>query len=160
MAVTSINAEAERWIAELLDPAWIDIGTGPLPAAVFAAAAATARGEQDGPTASTIRLRSIDGLWLTLHASRLTGAAGGQTAIVLEAARPAEMASVHLDVLGLTPAQTRVAALVLQGRSTHQIVTELHISSHTVQEHLRVVFDRLGVASRRELVATLLGAHR
>jgi DNA-binding CsgD family transcriptional regulator len=158
MAVTSVNAEAERWMAELRDPAWIDIGTGPLPAAVFAAAAATGRAEQDGPTAPMIRLRSRDGQWLTLHASRLTGAVGGHTAVVLEAARPVEVASVHLDVLGLTPAQTRVAALVLQGRSTHQIVTELHISSHTVQEHLRVVFDRLGVASRRELVATLLGA--
>jgi DNA-binding CsgD family transcriptional regulator len=48
---------------------------------------------------------------------------------------------------------------VLLGRSTQQIVSELHISSHTVQEHLRAVFDKLGVASRRELVATLLGDH-
>jgi DNA-binding CsgD family transcriptional regulator len=158
MAVTFINAEAERWIAELRDPAWIDIGTGSMPAAVFAAAA-TARVGPSDTAEPRVRLRSVDGQWITVHASRLTGSTGNQTAVVLEAARPAEVASVHLDVLGLTPAQARVAGLVLQGRSTHEITSELHISSHTVQEHLRAVFDKLGVASRRELVATLLGPH-
>ncbi|HJR24260.1 MAG TPA: helix-turn-helix transcriptional regulator, partial [Acidimicrobiales bacterium] len=100
-----------------------------------------------------------DGQWLTLHASRLRGPTGGHTAVVLEAARPADVASLYLDALGLTPAQARVASLVLQGRSTQQIVNELRISSHTVQEHLRAVFDKVGVASRRELVAHLLGDH-
>jgi DNA-binding CsgD family transcriptional regulator len=159
MAVISINEDAERWIAELCDPAWIDIGTGPLPAAVFAAAVATSRSEPDAAASPSIRLRTRGGPWLTLHASRLTGSASGATAVVLEAARPADVASLHLAVLGITPAQTRVASLVLQGRSTRQIVSELHISSHTVQEHLRAVFDKVGVASRRELVAALLAAH-
>jgi DNA-binding CsgD family transcriptional regulator len=61
-----------------------------------------------------------------------------------------------LDAHGLTPAQQRVTALVLQGRSTHQIVRELRISAYTVQEHLRAAFDKFGVGSRRELIATLL----
>ena len=161
MAVTSMNADAERWMAELVDPAWIDIGHGALPAAVFAAAAAIAHTRRDddaGPP--SIRLRGLDGSWLTLHASRLEAPSGGQTAVVFEAAHPADVASIYLDALGLTPAQTRIASLVLRGRSTQQIVNELRISSHTVQEHLRAVFDKVGVASRRELVATLLGDHR
>lgn len=161
MAVTSMNAEAERWMSDLVDPAWIDIGHGPLPAAVFAAATAMVHARDDaGAAPPSVRLRALDGRWVTLHASRLTGPAGVQTAIVLEDTRPADVASLHLDALGLTPAQSRVAALVIRGRSTQQIVNELHISSHTVQEHLRVVFDKLGVGSRRELVATLLGEHR
>src|SRR4029079_2818942 len=118
MAVTSINAEAEHWMAELCDPAWIDVGTGPLPAAGFAAAAAAVRPASDATTVPRIRLRSVDGQWITVHASPLTGTARGQTVVVLEAAHPAEVASAHLDVLGLTPAQSRVTALVLQGRST------------------------------------------
>jgi DNA-binding CsgD family transcriptional regulator len=68
-----------------------------------------------------------------------------------------QMASLYLDAHGLTPAQMRVTSLVLQGRSTKEIVKQLHISAYTIQEHLRSVFDKFGVGSRRELVAALLG---
>ena len=161
MTITSINDEAERWMAELVDPAWIDVGNGALPAAVFAAAAVVALAEEGrAAPPSAIRLRATDGQWLTLHASRLTSVGGAQTAVVLEPARPADVASIYLDALGLTPGpDARRITRAAQGRSTQQIVSELHISSHTVQEHLRAVFDKLGVASRRELVATLLGDH-
>jgi DNA-binding NarL/FixJ family response regulator len=50
----------------------------------------------------------------------------------------------------------RVAALVLHGQSTRQIVSKLHISADTVQEHLTAVFDKVGVRSRRELATTLI----
>ncbi len=113
-----------------------------------------------GGTPSAIRLRAADGQWLTLHASRLAvrSAACRPPSSSSRRARPMSRRSTSTRS-GLTPAQTRVASLVLLGRSTQQIVSELHISSHTVQEHLRAVFDKLGVASRRELVATLLGDH-
>ena len=52
--------------------------------------------------------------------------------------------------------QRRVAQLVLQRKTTTQVVVELRISAHTVQDHLEAVFDKVGVRSRRELVGTLL----
>jgi DNA-binding CsgD family transcriptional regulator len=64
----------------------------------------------------------------------------------------AERVSFLLAAHGLTPAQRRVASLVLQSRTTQQIVIELRISAHTVQDHLKAAFDKVGVRSRRELV--------
>ena len=67
------------------------------------------------------------------------------------AARPSRLIapSLLLAAYGLTPAQCRVARLVLHGRTTGQIVVDLHISAHTVQDHLKAVFDKVGVRSRR-----------
>jgi DNA-binding CsgD family transcriptional regulator len=90
----------------------------------------------------------------------MRGPGGSETSLVLEPTRPVQLASLHLDAHGLTPAQTRVASLVLQGMSTKEIVRELRISAYTVQEHLGVVFERFGVGSRRQLVAALLGGAR
>ena len=71
-------------------------------------------------------------------------------------AAPAERSSFLLAAYGLTPAQCRVAKLVLQGRTTGQIVVELCISANTVQDHLKVVFDKVGVRSRRDLVSAMM----
>lgn len=153
LSVTSMNEQAERWLAELGGP-----GATPsdeLPVPVYVAASAARRTVQ-GPS-SAVRLRTSGGTWLTVYASPMHGLGTSSTTLVLEPARPLQVASLFLDAHGLTPAQTRVASLVLQGRSTRQMVNELRISAHTIQEHLGEVFDRFGIGSRRELVAVLLG---
>jgi DNA-binding CsgD family transcriptional regulator len=97
------------------------------------------------------------GAFVTVRATRLRDAAGsGTIALTLAPIGSAEHSSLVLAAHGLTAAQRRVAQLVLQGRSTHQIVLELRISEHTVQDHLKGVFDKLGVRSRRDLVSALM----
>lgn len=158
LSVASINAQAERWLSEIPGEGGSDGSELPMP---ILAAAAQVAGD-DGPTtrvAFATRLRTVDGVWITVQASPLEGPAGRRIAVILEPATPPQLTSLVLAAHGLTPAQQRVAALVVQGWSTHRITDELQISSNTLQEHLRSVFERFGIGSRRELVAVLSG-HR
>lgn len=51
----------------------------------------------------------------------------------------------------LTPAETRVVTRAVQGATAAQIGEELFLSPHTVVSHLRSVYRKLGLRSRREL---------
>ncbi len=46
--------------------------------------------------------------------------------------------------------------LVCRGLSTREIAERLYITMNTVQDHLKSIFDKVGVRSRRELVASIL----
>jgi DNA-binding CsgD family transcriptional regulator len=63
------------------------------------------------------------------------------------------VAPLVLQAYDLTARETRVAQLVLQGRSTAEIGAALCISALTVQDHLKAVFAKTGVNNRRSLVA-------
>jgi DNA-binding CsgD family transcriptional regulator len=154
--VVSRSPEAEYWLTELADQEWAVHAE--LPIAIRMAAVQLRRLAElpVGESAPVLKLRSRAGHWLAIHASVLRGA-DEQTAVVIGPATPVQLGSMLLDVHGLTPAQQRVAALVLRGRSTRQIVDELHLSPHTVQEHVRAAYDKVGVGSRREMIAALLG---
>jgi DNA-binding CsgD family transcriptional regulator len=141
--VESVTAEAEYWLEEIG-------AVGELPVAVRAVAA---RRHVDGQTAR-LKVKTRRGEWLELQASEL--GEHGRTAVVIEPVPAAELGSLLLELHGLTPAQRRVTELLLRGYSTRQIVERLCLSPHTVQEHVRASYDKVGVGSRRELVSVLL----
>jgi DNA-binding CsgD family transcriptional regulator len=132
----------------------------PLPVAVYGVATAlraVERGTAPVGTLPSTRVRSAAGGWLEVHASRLDGPGPAALAVVVEPCTPSAAVPVLLSAHGLSRREAEVARLVLRGASTRVIADTLRISSHTVQDHLKAVFDKLGVHSRRDLVGLLLG---
>ena len=58
----------------------------------------------------------------------------------------------------LTASELNVLRLVADGRTDKQISATLYISPRTVEYHLRKVFRKLDVSTRRELRDALTGA--
>ena len=63
------------------------------------------------------------------------------------------MLDLCLARAGLTPRERELVALALEGLDTRELAERLFISRHTVQDHLKSVFEKVGVRSRRELVS-------
>ena len=138
--------------------AWIEAlraspgeATTQLPSAVWGAMA----GLGDG------RPRAVNAVRLASGAATIEATPGGQDGTVALIISPVrEMAGVTPPAhWGLTGAEERVAALVVQGHGNRAVAERLSISEHTVEWHLRHVFDRLDVRSRAAAHRPLLPGH-
>ena len=159
LSVVGATPQAEELIALLANDG---PPRRPLPVPVHTVAAALLsleRGATSTPGPPSTRVHTTDGRWLAVHASRLQGPPGeDRIAVVLQPADGHQTASLLLAAHGLSPREAEVIRLVLRGTPTTAIAEALHISRHTVQDHLKAVFDKVGVRSRRDLVGHLLGS--
>jgi DNA-binding CsgD family transcriptional regulator len=154
--VVGVTAVAEAWFAELGH----DRQSNPRVPAEVATAAALVRRSAGGPV-PRLRVRTAAGRWVVLHASYMSGATAvpDQIAVIIEAATRVEVAAVIMRAYGLTERERSVAGLVCQGHSTAEISAKLWISGNTVQDHLKSIFDKTGVRSRRQLISTIMRDH-
>ena len=70
----------------------------------------------------------------------------------------AAAATTERSPFDLTDREGDVVALVAKGLTNREIAGQLYVSAHTVEYHLRNVFAKLGISSRRELRGALLSS--
>jgi DNA-binding CsgD family transcriptional regulator len=159
-AVESLTPGVERWLADLPDGDWASGGR--LPPVVLAVAGRALRSAEASDSAGEVavaRALSRSGRWIVLHGASLVSDGRRRIAVVVEPAHPARIAPLLMAAYGLTEREQEVTRLVLQGDSTAEIADRLAVSPHTVQEHLKKVFEKTSVRSRRELVGKVFFAH-
>jgi DNA-binding NarL/FixJ family response regulator len=158
-----LDEDGDIELADAAATAWLDElrNDGRRPPLVVTAVAERARAIASGNTdvAATARVRAASGRWLLVRGSVLGNGTHARTAVTLEAARAPDLAVLIADAYGLTARERSVTELVARGLCTTAIAAKLYLSSYTVQDHLKAIFEKLGVSSRGELVARLFVDH-
>lgn len=147
--IHSSTATATFWLDQLDDSGSLR----PLPTAVLAAAYAAKR---DPLRTRPVRARARNGRFVTITAQPAESA-GVEDAIgvVIQPSRPAEIAQIVGAAHGLTPREREVVVLVASGHTNDDIARHVGLSRHTVGDHLKSVFLKVGVSTRGELTSRL-----
>lgn len=159
-SVESLTPGAERWLDELPDGDWERKER--LPSSVLAVAGRalrTAEGPDVPGEIAVARVLSSAGRWMVLHGAPLVADGARRAAVIVERAHPARISSLLMAAYQLTDREQEVTRLVLRGESTAGIASSLCVSPHTVQQHLKSVFEKTRVRSRRELVGKVFYSH-
>ncbi len=145
-----ITPPAQELLEEIRSDAPSYTGIGLSPVIALASFVRGAGRHRDGT--NVVNVPASNG-WVTLHASRPGGAADGRVAIVIERATSSQSATLRLEASGATAREREVATLLARGMSNPEIAEALVLSPHTVEDHTKRLFEKLGVSSRQELVA-------
>ncbi|MFF2015519.1 LuxR C-terminal-related transcriptional regulator [Paenibacillus sp. NPDC058177] len=156
------NGQARKWLAmlgewEQLEP---DILPSPVRAVCSRALAELTAAEEHQPSKAKICLRLPSGHYLAIAASKLDESSGQvQLAVTFEPARTADILPLIAESYGLSSREKEIVEQISKGLSTKELAHNLHISTYTVQDHLKSIFIKTGVTSRRELIWRLFSRY-
>ena len=154
LSVVMWTASARAWL-EALPSAGVYAAFGILPAMVYPAA--TLSRSPDTANRAHALDRCVDGRWVMIEAAALEGRADGEVAVTLRAATGSETFDRLCRIYALSGRERDVVAGLLDGLDTRALSERLFISRHTVQDHLKSVFEKTRVHSRREVLAKFSG---
>jgi DNA-binding CsgD family transcriptional regulator/PAS domain-containing protein len=156
--VVSATREAVEWLGELAPELLMsDVGDLRLPFHAHGFATRVRAAHEDGEPQIRSRLRTRHGVWLLMHGAVLEGT--GLLTLVIEPAKSADIAPLIVEAYGLNARELDVNRAIARGLGTSQIAAELFLSPHTVRDHVKSVFEKVGVSSRGELVHRVFAEH-
>jgi DNA-binding CsgD family transcriptional regulator len=158
LAVRASTPGARAWLAQLLPPTQSGAELA-APGVVYNVASRVLAREagQRGPEAlgpARARVRSTTGAWAVVEADTLDPLER-TVAVTIRAAAPEDVLDLRFLAYDLTARERELVILLLAGTDTRAISEHLILSPHTVQDHLKSIFAKVGVRTRKELVATL-----
>jgi len=151
LSTLSRTAGTQAWI-DALPAAALFAAWGMLPAVVYPVATRARAGER--ATEAHALERAVDGRWVMIEAASLEGGSDGKLAVTIREAAPVETFDLLCRAYALSPREREVVRELVAGLDTRAVTERLFISRHTVQDHLKSIFEKVRVHSRRELLAT------
>lgn len=158
--IQAITTAARHWMAELVDGSATGMRPIPEPVYLVAGRARAARaGVASDP--AQVHVRTTAGVWLHLHAACIDGtdAPSDGVAVVIAPARAPDLAPLIALAYRITAREREVLQFIARGFTTAEMAEQLGISRHTVRDHVKALFTKVGVRSRTELVARMFADH-
>jgi DNA-binding CsgD family transcriptional regulator len=95
--------------------------------------------------------------FLVVRTQPMSGPTGLFVGVHVDRFRPANSLTGAADRYHISPREVQVLALLLDGSHLDQISDRLHITSSTVQDHIKSMLDKTESRNRSELIARVLG---
>ncbi|EPY06610.1 DNA-binding protein [Paenibacillus alvei TS-15] len=151
LGAIAANEAADRWLSRIRK--WEDIDGAALPRPVRTACfrALSALPTAASSAKSCVHLPGYP--YLNIRASKLHGSNNGiQLAVSFEPTGPADTMRLMAEACELSDREKQILGALVRGMSTKELALSLHISPYTVQDHMKSIFAKTGVSSRRELI--------
>jgi DNA-binding CsgD family transcriptional regulator len=158
LQVLGQTPDTHDYLRTLLPPAQ---NRQPIPASAYNVAAqllALQAGVDSHP--ATARVHLSNGVWVTLRAARVDGPGVAQPqniAVSIEESSPAERLDMFARTFGLSERETQLLEHLATGSDTKALASQLFLSQHTVQDHLKSIFAKTNTRSRPGLLSRALG---
>jgi DNA-binding CsgD family transcriptional regulator len=95
--------------------------------------------------------------FLVVRTQPVSGPAGLLIGVRIERFQPPNSLASAATRFHISPRELQVLALLLDGNHLDQIATQLHITSSTVQDHIKSMLDKTESRNRSELIGRVLG---
>ena len=157
--VQAQTPQTQRYLRQLVPPD--DAGQAPVPAGAYNVGAqllAREAGVDGNPPLARVHLGNSH--WLTLRAARMDSALPvpeRDIAVSIETTAPGGRVSLFARACGLSSREAELLDHVITGAGTRDIARLMFLSEHTVQDHLKSIFEKTATRARRTLLARVLG---